>query len=304
MIQDILHCVTFADESDTPGAGAEFLSAFDYDISTWRDEESGGIRHTLYFPSKSSAEEALAFIRQNRPEWQSFGIVFSEPAYAELKKENWAESWKIHFKPLEISSRLLVCPSWEQAPKKDGQIVLTLDPGMSFGTGQHATTKFCLTAIDDITRESRSVLSMLDAGSGSGILAIAAYLFGCRPVRAFDIDPDTIPPARENADANGIPRDGIEFAVSSLDDREDGMQYDIVAANILSSALIAGREKLISLVKPGGHLILAGILDAEYERVRDAFTALGCTELRSTQEKEWRGGVFLVPRQGVPQVRD
>lgn len=295
MVQELLHCVSFADESDTHGAGAEFLSAFDYDLSTWRDEESGGIRHTLYFTEKKDADDALAFIRKNRAEWKSFGIVFSEPVYAELKKENWAESWKIHFKPLEISPRLLVSPSWEKASPKYGQILLTLDPGMSFGTGQHATTKFCLSALDDITRSANTSLSMLDAGSGSGILAIAAYLFGCRPVRAFDIDPDTIPPARENADANGIPASGIEFGVSALDEWDDAAQYDIVAANILSSALIAGREKLISLVKPGGYLILAGILDAEYGKVRNAFTEISCTELRSAQEKEWRGGVFLVP---------
>ena len=296
MIAEVLYCVSFIDESEGNGSGAEFLSAFDYSISTWKDEESGQIRQTLYFLTPEEADEAFDFVRKNADEWRSFDIVFRDFERHDLPKENWAEVWKIHFKPLEISPRLLVRPSWENVEQKEGQIQLILDPGMSFGTGQHATTKFCLASIDEFLQKANRPLTVLDAGAGSGILAIAATLLGCaKPVRAFDIDPDTIPVAKENAERNGIAPSDIEFAVSALDDYQSDMQYDIVAANILSSALIAGQEKLLSLTKPGGYLVLAGILATEYDRVKAAFEELGCKELRTTQEKEWRGGAFLVP---------
>ena len=175
--------------------------------------------------------------------------------------------------------------------------MIVLDPGMSFGTGQHATTKSCIAAIDRFTAEfpAGQTPSFLDAGCGSGILSIAAHALGCAPVDAFDIDPDVIPIARENAQINGIPDAELALSVSSLLDFKPGRTYDIVAANILSSALIEGREHLVSLVKPGGILILAGILTTEYPTVRDAFAALGCVELGNSTEREWTGGSFRTP---------
>ena len=294
---DVLYCVVCSDESADRGAGAEFLAAFDYDMSSWKDEESGAIRHTIYFQDRASAEKALTFLRGESGRWKDFGVDLSEFALSELKKENWAESWKIHFKPIRVSPRLLIRPTWESVPPEAGRLDIVLDPGMSFGTGQHATTKFCLASLDRFTRDPSPdrPLSMLDAGSGSGILAIAAYLLGCRPVRAFDIDPDTVPVARENLEKNGLPPDSVSFAVSALEDWPSTERYDIVAANILSSALIAGREKLLSLTRPGGWLILAGILDREYGSVKASFEELGCREIASEAEKEWRGGAFLTP---------
>lgn len=295
MVQDMLYCISFRDDSGTEGAGAEMLAAFDYDMSSWRDEESRVIHHTLYFQTVEDADQAAAFLIAEVENWREFGIELNDMKRAELRKEDWAESWKIHFKPIVISDRLAVKPSWEKFDAAEGQIVLTLDPGMSFGTGQHATTKSCLAAIDKFTKDAGRPLSFLDAGAGSGILSIAAYKMGCTPVAAFDIDPDTIPVARENAQINGIPDDGLPFDVASLEGYNCTMQYDIVAANILSSALIAGKKKLLSMVKPGGKLILAGILGTEYPNVRKEFEELGCVELFSEAEKEWCGGSFSVP---------
>ena len=196
-----------------------------------------------------------------------------------------------------VSPRIVVRPSWESYTPEPGQHVIVLDPGMSFGTGQHATTKSCIAAIDRFTSEfpAGQTTSFLDAGCGSGILSIAAHALGCAPVDAFDIDPDVIPIARENAQINGVPDSELALSVSSLLDFKPGRTYDIVAANILSSALIEGREHLVSLVKPGGILILAGILTTEYPAVRDAFAALGCVELGNSTEREGTGGSFRVP---------
>lgn len=293
---EMLYCVCMRDDSETEGAAAELLAAFDYNVSSWRDEESGVIHHTLYFPDRADADAAFRFVQAEAGNWRAFGIDLQDFRRAELKKEDWAESWKIHFKPIVISPRLAVCPSWEKFDALPGQTVLTLDPGMSFGTGQHATTRSCLAALDRFLAESAGKrLSFLDAGAGSGILSIAAFRLGYGPVAAFDIDPDTIPVARENARINGIPDRDLPFETASLDDYVCTMRYDVVAANILSSALIAGKRKLLSMVKPGGKLILAGILDTEYPRVRKEFEALGCTELFSEAGMEWRGGSFAVP---------
>lgn len=290
----MLYCVTMTDASETRGAAAELLSALYDNVSSWKDEESGIVKHTLYFQTPEEASSALKRLDSEAGLWEDFGISVRDFSLSPLKKEDWAESWKIHFKPLEISERLAVKPSWEIWDARPGQVVLELDPGMSFGTGQHATTRFCLTALDRFVHESSGGLSMLDAGSGSGILSIAAYHLGCRPVRAFDIDPETLPVARENARKNGIPDSSFPIVAASLEDYTDSEVYDIVAANILSSALIAGRRKLLSLVKPGGRLILAGILDSEYDSVRASFEEIGCVQLFSAKEKEWRGGAFAV----------
>ena len=136
-----------------------------------------------------------------------------------------------------------------------------------------------------------SSMTMLDAGCGSGILAIAAEKLGFGSAAAFDIDPDAARIAEENAAANGCSR--IVFSAASLIEfNSDGVKYDVIAANILSSALLAGRDKLLSLLKPGGTLILAGILDKEYSIVRKAFEDGGCVQYASTEEKQWRGGAF------------
>lgn len=294
--EEKLYCISMRDDSAAEGAGAELLGAFEYNISTWRDEESRVVRHTLYFLTTDDADAALAFLQKETPSWHDFGVELTDIQRAELKKEDWAESWKIHFHTIVISPRLAIKPSWEKFNAAPGQIVLTLDPGMSFGTGQHATTRSCLAAIDRFTEEAAGrTLSFLDAGAGSGILSIAAYKLGCAPVAAFDIDPDTIPVARENAVVNGIDPKNLPFDVASLEGYHCTQKYDIVAANILSSALIAGKKKLLSMVKPGGRLILAGILGTEYDHVRAEFEALGCKQLYSEAEKEWRGGSFSVP---------
>lgn len=283
------------DFSETEGAGAELLGAFHYDMSSWRDEESGEIRHTLYFQTEKEAADALSILRVRTTEWEKYGIRLDSFQSLTLKKEDWAQSWKIHFKTMEISPRLVIKPSWESVEERPGRIVLTLDPGMSFGTGQHATTRFCLEAIDKFAGTGGTPLSFLDAGSGSGILSIAAFKLGFCPVTAFDIDPDSIPVARENAEVNGIAEDGISFETASLDSFRPGRRFDVAAANILSHVLIAGRDKLLSLVKPDGILILAGILDSEYPAIRERFKHAGCEELFTRGEKEWRGGVFRTP---------
>lgn len=292
-MDDTLYCFSFNDLSENGETVPELLTALGYEFSSWRDAETGKLAHTLYFKTRDEAETAQSRFKELDGTFRELDISICNFAVSELRKEDWAESWKIHFKPIEISATLAITPSWINFQAKPGQHVIVLDPGMSFGTGQHATTKFCLTQLDRFAADHDvSQLSMLDAGCGSGILAIAAEKLGYGDIHAFDIDPEAARIAKENADANGCSR--IHFSAASLIEfNSRSVRFDIIAANILSSALLAGKDKLLSLLKPGGCLIMAGILDREYETVKTAFEAAGCTQFASTEENQWRGGAFV-----------
>ena len=292
-MDDILYCFSFSDFSENGEVVPELLTALGYDFSSWRDAETKKLAHTLYFKTREEAETAKEQFEGMTDTLRDMEVSIGNLAVSELKKEDWAESWKIHFKPIEISPTLAITPSWIDFKAKPGQHVIVLDPGMSFGTGQHATTKFCLTQLDRFASEHDvSQLSMLDAGCGSGILAIAAEKLGYHDIHAFDIDPEAARIAKENAEFNRCSR--IRFSAASLIEfNSRGVKYDVIAANILSSALLAGKDKLLSLLKPGGCLIMAGILDKEYETVKAAFEPSGCVQFASTEEKQWRGGAFV-----------
>jgi ribosomal protein L11 methyltransferase len=216
-----------------------------------------------------------------------------EPAriqIARVKREDWAESWKKHFKAMEIGRALLVKPSWIKRRPQPGQAVVILDPGLSFGTGQHPTTAFCLAQIVG-QRKKRTPQSFLDIGTGSGILAIAAAKLEYHPVHAFDFDPACVQTAKANAQTNGVKIRVTRGDVIQLPLRPK-RQFDLVGANLISNLLIAEREKIAARVKPDGTLVLAGILATEFPVVQDAFAACGLRLVASKTEKEWRSGAF------------
>jgi ribosomal protein L11 methyltransferase len=211
---------------------------------------------------------------------------------ARVKREDWAESWKRHFHPQEIGPELLIKPSWSEKKPRPGQAVVILDPGLSFGTGQHPTTGFCL---KEIVRHRRPGLaqSFLDIGTGSGILAIAAAKLGYQPVHAFDFDPDCVRVAKENARKNQVDHQ----LKLTLDDvkklpLKPARQYDLVCANLISNLLIAERRRIVNQVRAGGTLVLAGILAVEFSEVERAFADMKLKRVASRVEKEWRSGAF------------
>lgn len=209
-----------------------------------------------------------------------------------LPRKNWAESWKRHFKPIAIGNRLLVKPSWIRRKPTRGQAVIILDPGLSFGTGQHPTTEFCLRQL--VTRRATSDRqSLLDIGTGSGILALAAAKLGYAPVHAFDYDPQSVLVARDNAGTNRV-TSLIRLARADLTKlpRRSARQYDIVCANLLANILIAERDRILARVKPGGVLVVAGILRREFAEVAAAYHDFGMNLIASKAQKEWRSGTF------------
>lgn len=208
----------------------------------------------------------------------------------QIKQENWAESWKKHFKPLRIGGKLLVKPSWSKMPARKNEAVVILDPGLSFGTGNHPTTEFCLEAL--VSARSSESQNLLDAGCGSGILAIAAAKIGYSPVEAFDFDPEAVRIAKANAESNSA---AIKLARKDLTKMKLGKAFDVVCANLIDDLLIAHAPLLATAVKPGGTLILAGILIRQYPAVKKAFASLGFREIASKEKTEWKSGAFRAP---------
>lgn len=207
-----------------------------------------------------------------------------------LPRRDWSESWKSHFRVQRVSPRLVVRPSWAVYRPKRGDHVIELDPGMSFGTGRHATTRACLRFLDRLARRQPGA-SFLDVGCGSGILAIAAAKLGCHPVVAFDNDVDAVRIARANGRRNGVAR---QIRVSSGDITRPPRlpRFDVVAANLLASLIRDNAAALAARVKPGGHLVLAGILSTEYPSIRVLCRQLGFREMARATGNEWTSGLF------------
>ena len=289
-IPETLYCVSFEDFSADGALAAEMLSALEVEFSTWIDRENNRVIHTVYSLDLAGADEAEEQIRGQMAFWKEIGIEADNIQRSVLSGIDWSEAWKKYFHPIEISERLLILPSWLENPNRPVQKVLTIDPGMSFGTGQHATTLFCLKVIDKLGAEKKN-MSLLDAGCGSGILAIAGSLCGFAPIDAFDFDPDAVMITKENMELNKVT--GFDPVTADAADYQGRPEkYDLVCANILAHLLKSFRTNIVSWVKPGGYLALAGILETEFQSVVDAYTALGFELIEAETLKEWRSGLF------------
>ncbi len=209
-----------------------------------------------------------------------------------LPVENWAEAWKRFFHTEKVSDRIWIKPSWEPCSPAPDEIVLEIDPGMSFGTGQHGTTRGCLCFMDAIASgrdgSPNRPLSLIDVGCGSGILSIAGARLGFTNITALDNDPESIRVARENATLNGV-TSAIHFGVADLATLTNTPPFDIVVANILAVVLIQYAAILSQLVapSPSASLILSGILNPQADGVITAFHAQGFILQDSLVIGEW-----------------
>jgi ribosomal protein L11 methyltransferase len=209
-----------------------------------------------------------------------------------VRHEDWAESWKRHFKPMEIGCSLLIKPSWSQRRPKKAQAVVILDPGLSFGTGQHPTTSFCL---NEVARHGKnnSERSFLDIGTGSGILAIAAAKLNYHPVHAFDFDPESVRVARANAETNQVLKKiHLTHADATRLPLRPQRRFDLVCANLISTLLLAERKRIFNQLNKGGTLVLAGILKTEFHEVQSTYESLGLTLVKTESRNEWQSGSF------------
>ena len=209
-----------------------------------------------------------------------------------IRRADWAEAWKRHFRPVTIGSTLLLKPGWSRRRPRKGQAVVVLDPGLSFGTGRHPTTAFCLRQL--VAQHRRGAAqSCLDVGTGSGILAIAAAKLGYTPVHAFDCDPQSVCIARANARRNRVSAQ-IGFRredLTRLPCRAE-RHYSLICANLTCPLLLGQHARLLARLRPDGVLVVAGILQGEFAEVQLTLERAGLRLLAGRTEGEWRSGAF------------
>ncbi len=251
--------------------------------------KEGVCRITFYV---SADEEGLRQVAQVRAAMEGLkaagncGTLYM--TVAQMDDADWENNWKQYYKPMEIGARLIVVPEWEKADTR-GRIPLILNPGLTFGTGSHATTRLCLTALEEHVAPGQRVL---DLGCGSGILSIAALLLGADHAFACDIDEKCVDVAYENAALNGIGRERYtvrwgDVTSDSQLQAEMGGQYDIVVANIVSDVIIALSTQVRPFLKPGGFFLTSGIIDTRAEEVAEKLREAGWEIVTQRHSDGW-----------------
>jgi ribosomal protein L11 methyltransferase len=250
-------------------------------------------RLKAYFETAEDAEVLRAEIETGLCALPALGeaqLTVSTPVT--VKMEDWAENWKQNFSTLRVGSRLVIHPSWEDYQPAAGEVAIEIDPGMAFGTGTHGTTLLCLEMIAELCQNSNS-LEVLDVGTGSGILALGAAALGCKKVLANDIDPQACLVARDNVEKNGY-AEQITITAKPLEELPG--RFDLVVANILAEENIRLKDALFNHLRPGGWLVLSGILQEKETLVRESFVELSLQSYPTRTQDEWI--CLLYRRQG------
>jgi ribosomal protein L11 methyltransferase len=291
---DILHTVTIRAPGPVCATLAELLEIRGHNPSVWLgpDKQSGTV--TLYYSSAEHArreQQALVAYLEKLDSVVAAGDY--EIVAGQIEREEWADAWKQYFHTARVSERLVVTPEWEPYKALPGDVVVTISPGMAFGTGLHGTTKACLTFLDWITRDY-PVASMLDIGSGSGILSIAAAKLGLEAIDAFDHDTEAVTTTERNCRENHIAH-RVHVFEADLRTFEPAHRYDIVAGNLLCTLLVHNADLLAACVAPGGHLLLSGILAEQYTLAETTFGERGFAEQQRLTIEGWTSGWFARP---------
>ena len=248
-------------------------------------------RVTFYLPADDTgfarladARIALSDFRKSHTDCGTLLMTLDE-----TKDDDWLDAWKAFWQPTPIGQRLLVVPAWEDA-EDEGRVKLFLDPGRTFGSGTHVTTKLCLEAIEGLIHGGEKVA---DLGCGSGILAIAALKLGAKSAFACDLEPDCPAVVAENLARNAVAAERCTVRCGDLLTDETlaaqmGGGYDLILANIVSDVILALAPRVRGLLAPGGHFLCSGIIDTRAEEVAQALAASGLTIEESLQQDNWR----------------
>ncbi|MBA7593525.1 Ribosomal protein L11 methyltransferase [subsurface metagenome] len=236
-----------------------------------------------FLPKKRAAlEEALARLEPRIP---------IELLQCEIEEQEWETAWRKHYKTMEIGRRLIIKPAWEDYKARVEQVVIEVDPGMAFGTGLHATTRLCLLALEAYLRPGMAVL---DLGTGSGILAIAAAKLGASSVLALDINPAVVTIARGNVQANGVA--GTVTVDHGTVPLGNGMMFDLVAANITADVIEELSHPLACSLEPKGIIIASGFAEDRLDGVVERLEQVGVKMIEVFAEDMWRA---IVAQAGV-----
>lgn len=252
-------------------------------------EQSDMIAITAYYPSSTNLADVTVTINEQLAELASFGLQVGQVTVdsQELAEEVWADNWKAYYEPARITHDLTIVPSWTDYEASAGEKVIKLDPGMAFGTGTHPTTKMSLFALEQVLRGGETVI---DVGTGSGVLSIASSLLGAKTIYAYDLDDVAVRVAQENIDLNQG-TDNIHVAAGDLL-KGVGQEADVIVANILADILVLLTEDAYRLVKDQGYLILSGIISEKLDMVLEAAFSAGFFLETHMVQGEWNALVF------------
>lgn len=254
--------VTFQDTHDNP-----VYEPLPGETLLWGDTDVIGL-----FDAETEMSDVVAELSQH----PLLGSAFRHKI-EQIEDKDWEREWMDNFHPMRFGERLWICPSWRDVPDPDAVNVM-LDPGLAFGTGTHPTTSMCLTWLDGLDLQGKTVI---DFGCGSGILAIAALKLGAAQAIGIDIDPQAIQASRDNAERNGVSE---RLALYLPHQQPENLQADVVVANILAGPLRELAPLISVLPKAGGHLGLSGVLASQAESVCEAYAER--FELDAVAEKE------------------
>ena len=282
--------VVIEDEGDFKQFLEQNRQYWDYVDQELLDRMAGVCRVKFYVTDDDHGREQLARYTQG---------LDCEYTTAPLSENDWAYSWQKYYKPLSVGGRLYIVPEWERGePVPEGRTALYLNPGLTFGTGNHASTRLCLEWVEEFVRPGGTVL---DLGCGSGILSVAALLLGAESALGVDIDPKAVDVAYENAALNGVGRDRCTFLAGdiltdrSLKETLARDRWDLVLANIVADVIIPLSAQVPALLAEDGVFLCSGIIDTRAHEVEEALVRQGLT---LTGRREKNGWVALAARPG------
>ncbi|MEJ9229048.1 50S ribosomal protein L11 methyltransferase [Peribacillus butanolivorans] len=249
------------------------------------DYPDEGVLIKAYLPVNSFLGETVDAIKESINNLLLFDIDLGKNvvSISEVNEEEWATAWKKYYNPVKISERFTIVPTWEDyTPVSSDELIIELDPGMAFGTGTHPTTVMCIQALERTVQRGDLVV---DVGTGSGVLSIAAALLEAKQVQSLDLDDVAVQSAKQNVEINNV-QDRVSVSQGNLLDGVNE-QADVVVANILAEVIMRFTDDVAKVVKPGGYFIASGIIQPKKQDVKDEIIASGFTVEETILMEDW-----------------
>jgi len=241
-----------------------------------------------YFPYDQRVYKRLASLQKYLESLADIFPGFKKPSLTTevICDPDWGEQWKKYFKPVRVSNNIVIKPTWERYTPASRDIVIDIDPGMAFGTGQHPSTRMCIEAVEDVILQDRSVKEwmVLDVGCGTGILGITAAKMGAQDVICLDVDKKATEIAAENASINNVEK---TIRVVHKNAAAFDKPRNLIIANLTANLLLTLREHLMNLLLPKGYLIISGIIEQDAPKIKEGFSSPPLKLHRTLREKEW-----------------
>ncbi|MFB3160593.1 50S ribosomal protein L11 methyltransferase [Neobacillus sp. 179-J 1A1 HS] len=250
------------------------------------DYPEEGVIVKAYLPVNSFLGETVDAIKEsiNNLIIHNIDIGINKVTISEVNEEEWATAWKKYYHPVKISEKFTIVPTWEiYTPVSSDELIIELDPGMAFGTGTHPTTVMCIQALERTVRPGDRVI---DVGTGSGVLSIAAAMLGAEDVRAYDLDEVAVTSARLNIKLNKVSEKVATLQNNLLDGVEEN-SADVVVANILAEVILRFTDDVAHVVKPGGTFIASGIIQQKKDQVKEGLIQSGFEITETILMEDW-----------------